>query len=66
MPSKFDTRQSINHSILARLSGVADTELDDLLTSINVELTPPLALSCVGTNRVVNIANIWQPMRQLA
>lgn len=58
MPTKFDTRQSINHSILARLSGVADTELDDLLTSINTEVTPPLALSAVGTNRVVNIANI--------
>lgn len=58
MATKFDTRQSINHTILARLSGLADTELDDLLASINTEVTPPLALSTVGTNRVVNIANI--------
>jgi hypothetical protein len=58
MPTKFDTRQSINHTILARLSGVADTELDDLLASINTEVSPPLAISCVGTNRVVNISNI--------
>lgn len=58
MPTRFDTRQSINHTILARLSGLADTELDDLLASINTEVTPPLALSAVGTNRVVNIANI--------
>jgi len=58
MATKFDTRQSINHTILARLSGVADTELDDLLASINTEVTPPLALSVTGTNKIVNIANI--------
>lgn len=58
MATKFDSRQIINHTILARLSGVADTELDDLLASLNTELTPPLALSCVGTDRILNIANI--------
>ena len=41
MANKFDARQSIYRGVLSQLSSLTDPELDNLLESINSDLTPP-------------------------
>ena len=56
MATKFDARQTISHDTLEQLALTAGKELDDLLRSINSEVTPPLRLhQDTGTNRVIKI-----------
>ena len=59
MSTKFDARQTISRDALAQLATSAGTELDNLLRSINAELTPPLVLSeNAPADLIVNIGAI--------
>lgn len=58
MSTKFDARQSISRDLLDQLALVANKEVDDLLRSINKELTPPFQMhQDTGSNRVLKIEN---------
>jgi hypothetical protein len=59
MPTNFDSRQTINRAVLDQLTQSADQQLDDLLTSINSELTAPLKMVETSTpNRTLNVEAI--------
>ena len=44
----FDLRQSESHDLLTRLTGVAGSLADDIVRTVNAELTPPFALAATG------------------
>lgn len=57
--TKFDSRQVISRDTLNRIALATDTELDDLLRSLNAEVTPPLNMSASATpDLILNIGNI--------
>jgi hypothetical protein len=59
MATKFDARQTISRALLSRLTSSANTELDNILQSLNTETTPPFALSESNpVDRVVNVGAI--------
>jgi len=59
MSTKTDIRQFRSRSLLARLTGVTDSQLDTIIDALEKEVTPPLALSASSTpNLVLNIGNI--------
>lgn len=56
MPTKFDGRQSVSRDVLDQLAAAAGIEYDNLMRSINKELTPPLQMhQDTGSNRVLKI-----------
>jgi hypothetical protein len=56
MSTKLDARQIISRDTLDQLANSAGKELDDLLRSINEEVTPPLQLHAdTGANRIIKI-----------
>src|SRR6478609_1874619 len=58
MVSKFDIRQAISRDLLGQLAPTANQEVDNLLRSINSEVTPPLNMyPDTGLNRVLKIAD---------
>lgn len=63
MSQKFDARQIISRDVLNRIALATNTELDDLIRSLNAEVTPPFHLFPddpasltlnVGSSRVQN------------
>jgi hypothetical protein len=60
MTTRLDTRQVISRDALDQIATVTDKKLDDLLRSINSELTMPLRMVASPTpNLVVNIESIF-------
>lgn len=60
MSTKLDIRQSISRDVLDQLALVANKEVDDLLRSINEELTAPLQLRASSpADRVTNIDSMF-------
>ena len=55
---KFDARQVIDRDLLTRITGASGSQTDTIIAALNSEITPPLALSVTGANRVVTIGNI--------
>lgn len=59
MTTKLDARQTISRDTLAQLATATGTELDNLLRSINAEVTPPLVLTeNTPADLIVNIGAI--------
>lgn len=58
MTTKFDARQTISRDTLTRITGAANSQADDIFRALDSEITPPLALTATGANRVVTIGNI--------
>ena len=55
---KVDARQIIDRDLLARTTGASGSQTDTMFTALNSEITPPLAFSVTGANRIVTIGNI--------
>lgn len=58
MATKTDIRQFISRDTLTRTTGAAGSQLDAVIRALESEITPPLALSATGANRVLTIGNI--------
>jgi hypothetical protein len=58
MATKIDARQVIDRDLLNRITGASGSQTDTVFAALNSEITPPLAFSVTGANRVVTIGNI--------
>lgn len=58
MSTKIDARQVIDRDLLNRITGASGSQTDTIVAALNSEITPPLAFSVTGVNRVVTIGNI--------
>lgn len=58
--TKTDIRQLRSRDSLPRLTGAVNSQLDDIVRQVDHEVTPPLPLSSVGTDRVLHIGAITQ------
>lgn len=63
MPTKIHPRQIVSRALLSKITGLADSELDNILNSINYELilpfniaqtTPPSLVANIGSIEVTN------------
>lgn len=59
MATRFDARQTISRDLLRRITGAADSELDNILRVLEKEVTPPLSLTASQpADLILNIGSI--------
>lgn len=59
MPTRLSSRQSKNNATLTRVTAAANSELDDILSSLDSLVTPPLVMSPNSpANQRVNIGSV--------
>jgi hypothetical protein len=59
MSTKFDARQVVSRDLLDQIANATETELDNILRSLNSNDTPPLKFSVTGNNRILSIGSIF-------
>lgn len=58
MTTQTDLRQIRSRDTLDRITGAADSKADLIVRNLNSEITPPLAFSVTGTDKILTIGNI--------